>query len=113
METAQSRAVRTIYERQLAARAPAAKQKPRKSSSSPAAQAPCAQCPGEQFGIVAVRAFSGFQSLLRVNELGRRLSQGRSARRISALAPGSGDRRAGQFALAKGKLHGWLSGAEP
>ena len=39
--------------------------------------------------------------------------QGRSARRISAPAPGSGDRREGQFALAKGKLHGLLSGAEP
>ena len=60
----------------------------------------------------AVR-YRGSQDLLRVNELGRRLGQGRSARRISAPAPGSGDRRAGQFALAKGKLHGWLSGAEP
>jgi hypothetical protein len=47
------------------------------------------------------------------NELSRRLGQGRSARRISAPAPGSGDRRAGQFVLAKGKLHGLLSGAEP
>ena len=57
--------------------------------------------------------YRGSQGLLRVNELGRRLGQGRSARRISAPAPGSGDRRAGQFALAKGKLHGLLSGAEP
>ena len=96
------------YEPDVAARAaPRRNRKPRKSISSPAAQAPCANVEGEEFGIVAVRAFS------RVNELGRRLGQGRSARRISALAPGSGDRRAGQFALAKGKLHGLLSGAEP
>ena len=60
----------------------------------------------------AVR-YRGSQGLLRVKELGRRLGQGRSARRISAPAPGSGDRRGGQFALAKGKLHGLLSGAEP
>ena len=96
------------YEPDVAARAaPAANQKAAKESFSPAAQAPCAQCRGEQFDTVAVSC------LLRVNELGRCLGQGRSARRISAPAPGSGDRRAGQFALAKGKLHGLLSGAEP
>jgi hypothetical protein len=60
----------------------------------------------------AVR-YRGSQGFLGVNELGQRLGQSRSVRRISAPAPGSGDRRAGQFALAKGKLHGLLSGAEP
>ena len=62
-----------------------------------------------------IRPFSSVVSIVEpaIHELGRRLSRGRSARRISALAPGSGDRRAGQFALAKGKLHGLLSGAEP
>ena len=97
------------YEPDVAARvASAAKQKAAKEYFPRLLpKAPCAQCPRR-----AVR-YRGSQELLRVNELGRRLGQGRSARRISAPAPGSGDRRAGQFALAKGKLHGWLSGAEP
>lgn len=95
------------YEPGVAARAaPAAKQKAAKEYF-------LACCPS------ALRAMSrrvvqyrGSQGLLRVNELGRRLCQGLAARRISAPALGSGDRRAGQLVLAKGKLHGLLSGAE-
>ena len=59
----------------------------------------------EQFSIVAVRAFSGLNSADALSKV--------VGSENSAPAPGSGDRRRGQFALAKGKLHGLLSGAEP
>ena len=75
------------YESDVAARAaPRRNRKPLKSISSPAAQGACAQCRGEQFGIVAVRAFSGLMSS--ADALAKAVRLGESQRPLPVQAIG-------------------------
>ena len=55
----------------------------------PAARAPCAQCPGEQFGIVAVRTFSGLMSS--AGALAKAVRLGESQRPLPVQAIGVQD----------------------